>query len=100
MDLNTKQHREKQLGTGDCYQDFAFMQPHHISSRTATAGSFSQWANQHFPIKLQYMLSEMEKDGMQDVMSWATHGRCFHIHDPKYLEKNVLPLYVNNGLSG
>jgi len=84
--------------TGDCYRDFAFVQPYHLISgqRNANnAGSLPHPPNsENFPVKLHYMLREMEKDGMQHVMSWQTHGRCFHVHDQKYLEKNVLPMYV------
>jgi len=85
--------------TGDCYRDFAFVQPHHLIgiNRRGNAnhvGPSPQSPSENFPVKLHYILSEMEKDGMQHIMSWQTHGRCFLVHDQKYLEKNVLPMYV------
>lgn len=57
----------------------------HCSDKKAAA------AAQNFPMKLHYMLSEMEKDGQSHVISWNHHGRCFTIHDRKAIEK-FLPL--------
>jgi hypothetical protein len=45
-----------------------------------------------FPVKLHYMLSEMEKDGLENIISWQPHGRCFIIHDPNALQERCLPL--------
>jgi hypothetical protein len=44
-----------------------------------------------FPERLHYVLSEMEKDGLQDVASWQSHGRCFLVHDQKLFTETVLP---------
>jgi hypothetical protein len=46
-----------------------------------------------FPVRLHYMLSEMEKDGLEHIISWQLHGRCFIVHDSDALEKR-LPLQV------
>jgi len=48
--------------------------------------------NQKFPVILHYVLSELEKDGLDHIISWQPHGRSFIVHDPKALEMNVLPL--------
>jgi hypothetical protein len=48
----------------------------------------------HFPEKLHYMLSEMEKEGLEHIVSWQPHGRCFVVHDSHYLENHALPMYV------
>jgi hypothetical protein len=45
-----------------------------------------------FPVRLHYMLSEMEKDGLEHIVSWQPHGRCFVIHDPDALQERCLPL--------
>jgi hypothetical protein len=47
---------------------------------------------QNFPVKLHYMLSELEKDGMDDVVSWQPHGRCFLVHKQQQFVEQVLPL--------
>ena len=33
-------------------------------------------SDQSFPVRLHYMLNEIEGDGLSDVISWAPHGRC------------------------
>jgi hypothetical protein len=45
-----------------------------------------------FPYKLHYMLTELETDGMDDVVSWQPHGRCFLVHNQKAFVEQVLPL--------
>jgi hypothetical protein len=47
---------------------------------------------QNFPVKLHYMLSELEKDGMDDIVSWQPHGRCFLVHKQQQFVEQVLPL--------
>lgn len=44
-----------------------------------------------FPSKLHYMMSELEKEGINDVISWQPHGRSFVILNRKKLEETVLP---------
>ena len=38
-------------------------------------------SDRNFPVKLHYMLSELEEDGQDHIVSWAPHGRCFVVHD-------------------
>ena len=45
-----------------------------------------------FPSQLHYILSELEKDKMDDIMSWRPHGRCFVISNPQELAEKVLKL--------
>jgi hypothetical protein len=45
-----------------------------------------------FPLKLQEMLSSVEVDGHEDVVSWQPHGRCFVVHDQDRF-RALLPLY-------
>jgi hypothetical protein len=45
-----------------------------------------------FPEKLHYVLSEMEKDGLQHIASWQPHGRCFLVHDQALFTEKILPL--------
>lgn len=39
------------------------------------------------------MLSELQKDGLDDVVSWQPHGRCFRVHKQKRFVKEILPLW-------
>lgn len=36
-----------------------------------------------FPLKLHTMLDAVEKEGLEHIVSWQPHGRCFVVHDPK-----------------
>lgn len=44
-----------------------------------------------FPYKLHYMLTELETDGMDDIVSWQPHGRCFLVHKQQQFVDQVLP---------
>jgi len=44
-----------------------------------------------FPERLYTMLSQVEKDGEEDVVSWQPHGRCFIVHQPKRFVEEVMP---------
>jgi len=46
-----------------------------------------------FPVKLHEMLDQIESDGLADVVSWASHGRCFCVHKPKEFVHHVMPHY-------
>lgn len=46
-----------------------------------------------FPERLYTMLSQVEKDGEEDVVSWQPHGRCFIVHQPKRFVEEVMPKY-------
>jgi hypothetical protein len=47
---------------------------------------------ENFPVKLHYMLTELETDGMDDIISWQPHGRCFLVHKQQQFVEQVLPL--------
>jgi HSF-type DNA-binding len=52
----------------------------------------SNRADQNFPVKLHYILSELERDGLSHIVSWQPHGRCFVVRDQKEFVERVLPL--------
>jgi hypothetical protein len=47
---------------------------------TGESNAASTRSDRNFPVRLHYMLSELEKDGMDHIVSWQPHGRCFIIH--------------------
>ncbi len=47
---------------------------------------------QNSPLKLHYMLSELEIDGMDNIVSWQPHGRRFLVHKQAQFIEQVLPL--------
>lgn len=49
-------------------------------------------SEQNFPVKLHYVLSDLAKDGLDYIVSWQPHGRCFIVHDQNKFATDVLPL--------
>jgi hypothetical protein len=78
---NEAEKREESLG--DVHQ--------HMEEHTQPS-SMSNGGEQNFPVKLHYMLNELEKDGMDDIVSWQPHGRCFLVHKQREFVEQVLPL--------
>jgi len=52
-------------------------------------GSYTGGAK--FPSRLHYVLSQMEQDGLDGIMSWQPDGASFKIHDRDRLVSEVLP---------
>lgn len=49
--------------------------------------------NEHsFPVKLHYILSELENDGLDHIISWQPHGRCFIVRNQVDFVNQILPL--------
>ena len=69
------------------YHDFSKLTEKDVSNSSALPNS-----DQNFPVKLHYMLSEIGKDGMDDIVSWQPHGRCFVVHKQKEFVEKILPL--------
>ena len=49
--------------------------------------------NAAFPLKLHEILSQIENDGLGDIVGWMPHGRSFKIHKQKEFADIVLPKY-------
>lgn len=65
--------------------DRELLKLHHVDAKHKRSSSA-------FPLRLHYMLKEMEADGLSDIMSWQEHGRSFRVHDRDRFTKEVLPL--------
>ena len=66
------------------YRDYADISKEEASENVASGldgSAITRTASHHFPAKLHYLLSEMEKDGLDHIASWMPHGRCFLVHD-------------------
>jgi hypothetical protein len=83
-----KQKTGTPITSGKVYQDYAHVTEHEMK---ASASSSSK-KDSKFPEKLHYVLSEMEKDGLQHIASWQPHGRCFVVHDQELFTEKILPL--------
>jgi hypothetical protein len=62
---------------------------HHMEDHTQSSMNHGE---HNFPVKLHYMLDELEKDGMEHIVSWQPHGRCFLVHKQQQFVEHVLPL--------
>ena len=75
---------------GQGYRDYANeKEDPSLVTTDARNGSNSE---QNFPVKLHYMLSDMEADGLDHIVSWQPHGRCFIVHKPNNFAEKILPL--------
>jgi hypothetical protein len=66
----------------------------HANEAEKASGSIDEpnHGDSNFPVKLHFMLSELETDGMDDIISWQPHGRCFLVHKQLDFVEKVLPL--------
>jgi hypothetical protein len=46
-----------------------------------------------FPMTLHAILHQVHLDGLDHIISWQPHGRCFVVHDPKAFLDQVLVRY-------
>ena len=61
---------------------------HDISAASAMTTGCS---GSSFPSKLHRMLSDVEENGLEKVVSWASHGRSFKVHDKKTFLTEIMP---------
>jgi hypothetical protein len=59
---------------------------------TSHNGQAMLGGDETFPVKLHYMLSDVERDGLSHIISWAPHGRSFALHDRPAFVDGVLKL--------
>ena len=45
-----------------------------------------------FPVTLHFMLNELKSDGLDHIISWQPHGRCFVVHKQALFVETVLPM--------
>jgi hypothetical protein len=64
---------------------------HHMKEHTQSS-NMNHGGEQNFPVKLHYMLNELAKDGMDGIVSWQPHGRCFLVHKQQQFIEQVLSL--------
>ena len=44
-----------------------------------------------FPWLLYCLLEDSTTNGTEEIVSWADHGRSFHVHDRKAFETRIMP---------
>jgi len=70
------------------------------SLRTAqlNSGSVStqiEWKPEHFPHKMYDLLEDVERKGLDDIVSWLPDGKSFKIHSQIGFEQSIMPLYFS-----
>jgi HSF-type DNA-binding len=68
--------------------------PLHVSVAESFAVDDPRELIVNFPVKLHYMLTEIDSKGPESIISWQSHGRCFKIHEPEQFVRLILPQYV------
>jgi hypothetical protein len=63
--------------------------PNNFSSRRSRGG-----VTEPFPEKVHRMLTDAEKEGNEDILSFYPHGRSFGIHKQDRFVSEILPRYV------
>lgn len=58
-------------------------------------GNVGNSSSNLFPKKLYEMLADVEKRGLEHIVSWAPHGRCFLVHKKKQFVAQILPTYFS-----
>ena len=48
-----------------------------------------------FPLKLHQMLSTVEEEGLDYIVSWQPHGRCFLVHHKKRFVDEIMPRFFH-----
>jgi hypothetical protein len=78
--------------SGTVFRDYANVTEQDLKrNRGQEDSKGSSTKDSKFPLRLHYVLSEMEKDGLQHVASWQPHGRCFIVHDQERFVESILP---------
>lgn len=76
------------------YQDFALEPESQGLAQIANNSKVKNGNNseQNFPVKLHYVLSDLSADGLDHIVSWQPHGRCFIVHKPEQFTEEILSL--------
>jgi hypothetical protein len=79
----------------DHYHDFVHLEGSQMfeGNITATAALLSGRGGVKipFPDRLHDMLEQMSREGLDHVVSWQPHGRCFVVHQPNEFVEKILP---------
>jgi hypothetical protein len=70
------------------YHDYADV----MEDKTKEKKSFSKRKEKTFPVRLHYLLSEVERLGIDWIVGWCPHGKSFVLKDQNTFEHDILPL--------
>ena len=81
-------HHQQQRKVRHNYQDNAEV----TQKESEDANKPVHASDRNFPVKLHFMLNELEADGLSHIVSWQPHGRCFLVHKQEAFVKQILPM--------
>jgi len=67
--------------------------PHSVTS--VGVGGHIEWKPEHFPHKMYDLLNDVERKGLNDIVSWLPDGKSFKIHSQIGFEQSIMPLYFS-----
>lgn len=82
---------KKTTGTMDKstkYHDYANSEPATSIAPSGQRGG----AGGRFPVRLHFLLTQVENDNLSHIVSWQPHGRCFKVHRQDLFVKQILPV--------
>lgn len=62
---------------------------------TSNVGGHIEWKPEHFPHKMYDLLDDVERKGLDDIVSWLPDGKSFKIHSQIGFEQSIMPLYFS-----
>jgi len=60
-----------------------------------SVGGQIEWKPEHFPHKMYDLLEDVERKGLDDIVSWLPDGKSFKIHSQIGFEQSIMPLYFS-----
>lgn len=75
------------------YRDHASTGTEEENSKDDDGKTVLHASDRNFPVKLHFMLSDLEADGLGHIVSWQPHGRCFVVHKQEEFVKMILPMW-------
>lgn len=61
----------------------------------SNVGGHIEWKPEHFPHKMYDLLEDVERKGLDDIVSWLPDGKSFKIHSQIGFEQSIMPLYFS-----
>lgn len=56
------------------------------------SSTYAHLSDRTFPVTLHFMLNELKSDGLDHIISWQPHGRCFVVHKQAQFVDKILPM--------
>ncbi len=66
-----------------------------LNTSVADVGGQIEWKPEHFPHKMYDLLEDVERKGLDDIVSWLPDGKSFKIHSQIGFEQSIMPLYFS-----